>query len=79
MKTLMVALASRISVSLFLPVDMESDFSSSNINVCICGAQKGSSKDEGVFMSSYMSSTMKSTSTKKFIIFMGIFSAIPTG
>jgi hypothetical protein len=47
MKTLMVALASRISVSLFLPVDMESDFSSSNINVCICGAQKGSSKDEG--------------------------------
>jgi hypothetical protein len=33
----------------------------------------------GVFMSSYISSTTKSTGTKKFLIFTRIFSAIPTG
>ena len=32
---------------LFLPIDVESDFSSSNINVCICSAQEGSPKYEG--------------------------------
>jgi peptide deformylase len=33
--------------SLFLAIDMEFDFSGSDINVCICSAQEGSPKDEG--------------------------------
>jgi hypothetical protein len=41
--------------------------------------RKGLPRMRGVFMSSYMSSTTKSTRTKKFLISIGIFSAIPTG
>ena len=40
---------------------------------------KGLPRIRGVFMSSYMSSTTKSTGTKKFHIFTQIFLAIPAG
>ena len=35
------------SESLLFPVDMEPDFSSPNINLCVCGAKKGPPKNEG--------------------------------
>jgi len=41
--------------------------------------RKGLPSVRGVFMSSCMSSTTKSTRTKKFHIFTGIFSMIPVG
>ena len=41
--------------------------------------RKGLPRMRGVFMSSCMSSTTKSTRTKKFLIFTRIFSAIPAG
>ena len=41
--------------------------------------EKGLPSTRGVFMSSCMSSTTKSTGTRKFLIFTGIFSVIPTG
>ena len=41
--------------------------------------RKGLPRMWGVFMSSCISSTTKSTGIKKFLIFTGIFSAIPTG
>ena len=41
--------------------------------------RKGLPSMRGVFMSSCLSSTTKSTGTKKFLIFTGIFSVIPTG
>ena len=63
----------------FLAINMEFDFSGSNINVRICSTQEGSPKYEGVSMSSCMSSTTKSIGTKKFHIFTRIFSAIPIG
>ena len=41
--------------------------------------KKGLPSMRGVFMSSCMSSTTKSTSTRKFLIFTRIFSVIPIG
>ena len=41
--------------------------------------RKGLPRMRGVFISSCISSTTKSTVTKKFLIFTGIFSAIPIG
>ena len=41
--------------------------------------KKGLPRMRGVFISSCMSSTTKSTGTKKFLIFTRIFSAIPAG
>ena len=35
---------------LFLAIDVEADFSSSNINLCSCGDEERSPKDEGRFL-----------------------------
>ena len=63
-----------------LPIDVELDFSGSHINVSIHGAQERPPQDErGLGVGTTMSRTTKSAGLKKFHIFTGIFSAIPTG
>jgi hypothetical protein len=57
------------SEPLFLSINVEFNFSGSNVNVGICGTQKGLLRMRGVFMSSCMSSTTKSIGMKKFHIF----------
>jgi hypothetical protein len=54
------------SEPLFLSINVEFNFSSSNVNVGIYGTQVGLSRMRGVFMSSCISSIAKSIGTKKF-------------
>ena len=65
--------------SLFLAIDMEFDFSGSDINVRICSTQEGSPKYEGCLHVLLHIKYYKSIGTKKFHIFTRIFSTIPAG
>jgi hypothetical protein len=67
------------SKTLFFSINIEFNFSGSDINVSICGTQEGSPMNERCLHASCMSSTTKSIGTKKFWIFTEIFSVIPAG